>query len=94
MRVIYLLSALLWLFFCAPAFAQGACAPRDALVKGLADKFQEHVSASGLDSNGNLLEIFSSESGTWTVLVTTPAGITCFITSGEDWRQSRLGGKA
>ena len=38
----------------------------------------------GLASNGGVLEVLSSTSGsTWTILVTMPNGVSCMIAAGE-----------
>src|SRR5690554_1283061 len=63
-----------------PALAQAPCAPHDALVATIADSFGEALQGVGLQSNSTLLEIYvSDESGTWTILVTRPDGMSCMI---------------
>ena len=39
----------------------------------------------GLSTDGGLIEIYSSEKGTWTILVTRPSGITCLVAAGDNW---------
>lgn len=68
-----------------PAHAQLACGSRDAVAAVLEARFGETVTAAGVDSNGNLLEIFSSERGTWTVVLTIPGGPACLLSSGDGW---------
>jgi len=42
--------------------------------------------AFGLQSNGNLLQVYASEDkNTWTVVSTTPAGLSCIVAAGKSW---------
>jgi len=34
---------------------------------------------------GQVLELFASSSGSWTMVVTTPNGTSCLIAAGENW---------
>jgi hypothetical protein len=72
----------------SPALAQtpSQCAPRDRLLAHLATKYDESPRAVGLAANSTLMEVFASEaSGTWTITVTTPQGLTCMIASGTGY---------
>src|SRR5690606_3615165 len=53
------------------ALAQNAkaCAPTQALVDKLGNNFGEAVTAEGVDDAGNLVQVFTSETGTWTIAV-------------------------
>ena len=81
-------AAVLLLTVAAPVQAQTVCAAREALGSALATRFGETVSATGVDSNGNLLEVFSSASGSWTIALTIPGGPTCLVSSGDGWWQT------
>ena len=60
------------------------CAPRDRVVKRLADSYGETRQAIGLGANNALVEVFASqESGTWTITVTMANGVTCLVASGQ-----------
>ncbi|MEB3418412.1 hypothetical protein ACFSDD_15900 [Salipiger marinus] len=69
----------------APALAQTpACAPRDQVVDQLARRYGEVPQSIGLGSDNAVMEVFASaETGTWTITVTTPAGLTCLLASGQ-----------
>ncbi|KNG94384.1 hypothetical protein [Pseudaestuariivita atlantica] len=69
----------------APALAQTRnCAPRDAVVDRLADRFGETRQSIGLGANNAVVEVFASEeTGTWTITVTMPNGISCLVASGQ-----------
>lgn len=70
----------------APVLAQTAqnCAPRDTVVERLAKRYGETRQSIGLGANNAMVEVFaSSESGSWTITVTTPQGLTCLVASGQ-----------
>lgn len=70
----------------APAAAQTArnCAPREVVVERLAGTYGESRQAMGLGANNAVVEVFASpESGTWTITVTLPSGVTCLMASGQ-----------
>jgi hypothetical protein len=65
------------------AQAQQNCAPRDIVVERLATGYGETRQSIGLAANNAVLEVFAStETGTWTVTVTSPGGSTCLVASG------------
>ena len=70
-----------------PSFAQQVCLPRaDPIFARLNSQFGEILTEAGVDARGNLVRIFSSpETGTWTLLVTRPDGLTCIMAAGEGW---------
>ena len=74
-----------------PAYGQQpqrqTCAPRAALVERLSAEFGETPIASGIDGGGQLLEILTSPSGTWTLLIVIPGKTACIIGSGDGWRE-------
>ena len=65
--------------------AQGAqCGLRTKVVEHLASKFGESRHGIGLAANNTVMEVFASEkTGTWTITVTMPSGVTCLVASGE-----------
>ena len=68
-----------------PAQAIGMCGSRADFIKALSDKYQETGKALGIAGQVNLVEIFASKAGTWTILVTTPEGKSCIIAAGSSW---------
>lgn len=68
----------------APALAQQNCAQRDQILDRLTSKYGESRQSIGLAPNTGVVEVFAStETGTWTILMTTPNGVTCLIASGQ-----------
>ena len=60
------------------------CGPRQAVLDRLADGYGETRQSMGLGANNAVIEVFASEeSGSWTITVTTPNGLTCLVASGQ-----------
>lgn len=82
---------------CLTAGAAGAsppadaanCGPREAVIEKLKSKYAEHFIAGGLRKTRTtqaIVEIWSSpDSGTFTVLLTAPNGVTCIVAAGTDF---------
>jgi hypothetical protein len=64
----------------------GPCADRASLIERLEKHFGEVRQAMGLDRADAVVEVFASaETGTWTILVTTPNGVSCMMATGDLW---------
>ena len=62
------------------------CGPRDAAIAELVGDFGEQVIGRGLSNNGQAkLEVFKSETGTWTIIVTDTKGVSCVLANGQVW---------
>ncbi|WP_108484976.1 hypothetical protein [Oceaniglobus ichthyenteri] len=75
-------------FFLATSHAQAQqnrnCAPRDVVVERLGTTFGETRQSIGLAANNQVVEVFASaESGSWTIVVSTPAGVSCVVAAGQ-----------
>ena len=79
-----LATALLW---ATAANAQSACGVRTKFIETLAKNYQEEPSAFGIAGQRNLVELFVSKAGTWTMLVTHPNGMSCIVAAGQSWEQ-------
>lgn len=77
------------LSFGASASAQaGQCATRDLVLERLSSKYGETRQSIGLGANNGVVETFASaETGTWTIVVTMPNGMTCLVASGQAFEQ-------
>lgn len=75
------------LLLAVPSFAQqGQCGPRDAVARHLADKYGETRRSLGLAANNTVMEVWASAgTGSWTITVTTPQGMTCLVASGQNF---------
>ena len=69
--------------------AQGRnCGPREAVGTRLAEGYGETRQSMGLGSNNAVIEVFASdETGSWTITVTQPNGLTCLVASGQGYEQ-------
>ena len=72
-------------FIASTAVAQNICAPRDDVVKRLWDRWQEAQVSLAMIADGRLLEIFVSEKGSWTAIISDPGGRSCVASAGKDW---------
>ncbi|WP_299726356.1 hypothetical protein [uncultured Tateyamaria sp.] len=64
------------------------CGPRDLVVNRLAEGYGETRQSMGLGANNAVIEVFASEeSGSWTITVTSPNGMTCLIASGQAFEE-------
>ena len=65
-----------------------ACAERTRVVQKLQEKFGETLRSLGLHSDDGVVEVYSSEeTGTWTILMTRPDGMSCLLAAGQRWEQ-------
>lgn len=75
-------------FTAGQAYAEGNrnCAPRPMVLERLVEKFGETRQSIGLGANNAVIEVFaSSDTGSWTITVTTPNGLTCLVASGQSF---------
>ena len=64
------------------------CGDRDTLVKMLKTKYKEQPVAMGLSQKSTeAFEVFVSDKGTWTVVMTTSKGVTCVMAVGHSWKE-------
>ena len=60
------------------------CGQRDRIVASLADRYGETRQSIGLGAKNQVIETWASdETGTWTITVTHPNGLTCLMASGQ-----------
>lgn len=69
-----------------PAQAQEVCGDRKEIIARLENGYQEHQKGVGLSANGGVVELFVAPSGSWTLMVTNPSGISCLIAAGDGWQ--------
>ena len=68
------------------AHAQERCVLHNAAVKQLEGQFNERVVGRGLAQEGqSMFELFASENGSWTLVVTDINKRSCIIASGNSW---------
>jgi hypothetical protein len=84
-RVFALAALLIGLLWIARAEAQTQCGPHRRIVDVLAGKYGEAPKAIGSVSRNHFMEVYVSETGSWTFLVTSADGDSCIVASGGDW---------
>ena len=82
-----LAMAALAALFAFPAWANN-CAPREMVTANLRMKFHEvqtHAGTRTILGVRHVVEMWASPAGSWTVIQTNPAGISCVLQGGYDW---------
>ena len=72
----------------APAVSlaqQVPCGEREQILSKLGKDYAEQPVSVGLSSNGTLVEVLASKSGSWTMIYTKPDGASCVIATGQSW---------
>ncbi len=85
MRALFILIALL--IPAGVASAQNVCGDRAEIIKVLGTKYKELPTAFGIAGQRNLAELFVAKTGSWTMLITEPKGVTCILATGQGWEE-------
>lgn len=79
-------AGLIWAMQNSTASAAPACGERGTVVERLQSRYGETRQSIGLGNGDQVVEVFAStETGTWTIVVTMPNGATCLLASGESF---------
>lgn len=71
----------------ADASTPAKCGDRDSLIKLLKERYKEVPVGLGISQKSTeAFEVFASESGTWTVVMTMSNGMTCVMAAGHSWQ--------
>ncbi len=63
---------------------QASCAERARVIERLETKYGESRQSVGLSANNGVVETYANaESGTWTIVITLPNGMTCLMAAGS-----------
>jgi hypothetical protein len=66
------------------------CHDYQKIVETLGKRYGETPVSLGLQTNGNVLQVFTSaESGSWTILSVAPTGIGCIVAAGKNWHEQQ-----
>ena len=69
----------------APKAQFAMCGERAQIIEQLKNKYQETRQATGLIATNGAAELYISQKGTWTMLVTVASGKSCIIAAGHSW---------
>lgn len=95
-------ACMLGVFVAGPAMSQqpqqppqqptqsALCGVRAEIISKLSKDFKEAPMAVGMVDQANVLEIFVSDVGTWTILASRPDGTSCIVSAGEGWDSKTL----
>lgn len=87
-RTLFALSLGLAGLIVLPGMARAApqCAAHDMVAENLANQFGEVRRSMGLAQDNTVMELFAAaETGTWTLTVTLPSGLTCLVAAGNNF---------
>ncbi len=86
-RMLLIFTSIFMLLGTSLAFAQQVCGPHEELTKRLEMSYHEKSKGFGLVGNGGLVELFVSDNGTWSFIITRPDGLTCLMAAGKNWEK-------
>ena len=72
-------------FISTAAAAQPVCGTHGTVSENLKNVYAEAPVSIGVTTSGAVIEVFASEKGTWTLVLTQPNGLSCLIAAGLDW---------
>lgn len=89
--------------FGGPALAEGgdgdtfwerqmSCSARAEMVAHLNDQYREYRRGAGVHNEAGVIELYVSNQGSWTLLLTRPDGASCPLAVGEHWHDMPAGG--
>lgn len=68
------------------AHASEQCGPHEKVTEVLAQIYGEARQSIGLNGEQRVMEMFvNAKTGSWTITVTLPDGITCLVATGENF---------
>ena len=72
----------------AQAQQTNRCAARDVVLDRLATGYGETRRTIGLATNNSIVEMYASETtGSWSITVTNPNGMTCLVAAGNSFEE-------
>ena len=69
------------------------CFPYRVMMKVLFDQYRETQTAAGVLTTGQgkyIANLFKSEIGTWTIVITNPELVSCILGYGTSWATAKL----
>ena len=82
-----LILATLTFIVLSPSIGQASvCSDRDSMISKLKDTYGEAERGMGLSGSEAVIEIWSSaKTGTFTIVMTRPDGVSCVVAAGTSW---------
>lgn len=66
------------------------CGPHDGIGAKLTKQYQESRKGLGIAGQAQVIELFVSDRGSWTLVATDTQGKACVIGAGEGWQDSPM----
>ncbi|MEM9736358.1 MAG: hypothetical protein AAF908_07110 [Pseudomonadota bacterium] len=67
------------------------CGKREQIVKQLEGRYGEAPTAIGLADGAGVMEIYANPtSGSWTIVITNPQGLTCLMAAGQAFERMEI----
>ena len=82
-----LAAALVAVFLWALPANAAICMNKDVMRVFLDERYAEYPIARGLVGDDVMMQLFLSERGTWSVIVTNTLGISCINSAGDSWQE-------
>ena len=83
--IVISMAALWFAMYSQPASAQSACAPHDEAIKMFENDYGKVVVGQGA-AGPTIIELLVDPDGQFSILQTTPDGVTCLRAAGSQWR--------
>ena len=74
-------------FLPGASLAQPLCGERQKLLDALAKDHDEAPTALGLAATGQIVEVLTAPSGSWSIIVSQPNGRACLMGAGQGWQE-------
>ncbi len=74
------------MWFASAAQAQMACGTRASFIAQLDAKYGETRRSMGISGNSVVETFANEETGSWTILITSPKGIACILAAGQTFQ--------
>ncbi|WP_420586667.1 hypothetical protein [Ruegeria sp.] len=84
-RVTFLSVALASPVVAKSPIAEVICEPTARMHDKLERQFRSERTATGMRGPEQVMEVWTSKSGDWTMVVTYATGTSCIVAMGEDW---------
>ena len=69
------------------AHGQTVCGTRAKFLDHLAKTYKEAPTSLGVTGSGQVVEVLTSATGSWTIIATSPNGRSCVVAAGEAWER-------
>jgi hypothetical protein len=91
MRIVFAIIAFVLMTPASQAATPLPCGSSKELVKQLDQRYREKLVSYGLSANKrDLLQVFVSEKGTFTIVASSPNGISCIIGAGDSFEIGKM----